>query len=97
MSLLGFRRFEWEVARRLEHLQVVAYKMGLSVITALALPRTPGGLPRFFQRTVQMKSMFGLMSISFDKESTKERRTYFLVPRHQGSSATLLPSPVCLP
>ena len=56
MSLQGFSRFEWEVARRLEHLQVVAHKMGLSVITALALPRTPGVLPRFFQRTVQNRA-----------------------------------------
>lgn len=53
-TLRSFRRTEREMARRPDHLYVVAYVGSLAVMTSLALPYMPNVIPRFFQRTLQV-------------------------------------------
>jgi hypothetical protein len=52
--LSEYRRIEWLLARRPDHLYAIAYTGGLSILTAFALPHMPSVIPRFFQRTLQL-------------------------------------------
>jgi len=52
--LSEYRRIEWSLARRPDHLHAIGYTAGLSIFTALVLPHMPDVIPRFFQRTLQI-------------------------------------------
>jgi hypothetical protein len=54
-DLKSYRKMEWAMARRRpDHLYAIAYIASLAILTAIALPRMPNVIPRFFQRTLQI-------------------------------------------
>lgn len=55
-DLAEYRRLEWAVARRPDHLHAIACAAVLAVTTAWVLPRMPDVIPRFFQRTLYVAS-----------------------------------------
>jgi hypothetical protein len=49
-----YRKYEWSLAKRPDHLHAIMYMASLAIFTSVALPNMPNVIPRFFQRALQI-------------------------------------------
>ena len=49
-----YRKYEWSLAKRPDHLHAILYMASLAIFTSVALPNMPNVIPRFFQRALQI-------------------------------------------